>query len=97
VAANNNPAINSGTAPSWVNATANDGSSLWQRVSARAFNGSSTTFNTLVLNPQNIADPTFNPGGHGGGCQPNFGCAAGTPTNLTSFENWTQDGSPPGN
>jgi hypothetical protein len=98
VAANNNPAINSGTAPSWVNATANDGSSLWQRVSARAFNGSSTTFNTLVLNPQNIADPTFNPGGHGGGCQPLFGCGNGVGSaNLTTFENWTQDGSPPGN
>jgi len=83
---------------SWQDVTGADGSSLWQRVSARAFNGSSATFNTLVLNPQNITDATFNPNGHGGGCQPLFGCGNGVGSaNLTSFENWTQDGSPPGN
>ena len=93
-----NPGINTGIPPSWVNVTGADGSSLWQRVSARAFNGSSTLLNTLLLNPQNITNALFNPNGHGGLCQPGFGCDGVTGSaNLTSFENWTQDGSPPGN
>jgi hypothetical protein len=93
-----NPAINSGIAPSWANVLGADGSSLWQRVFARAINGNSATFNTLLLNPRNVTDATYNPNGHGGGCQTGFGCDTTTGSaNRTSFENWTQDGSPPGN
>jgi hypothetical protein len=106
IAANGEPGVGSGIAPSWVSDGSNAGNvALWQRVFARVVVPPGTVNNSLFLeNPSNT-----DPSGHGGGCRPGFntlGNAANTSpnfcpdtsvTNYNSFRSWILNGAPPGN
>jgi hypothetical protein len=105
IAANGNPANNSGTAPSWVTDGTNAGNvALWQRVLQRVILGASVNSSLLLLNPSNT-----DPAGHGGGCRPGFNtlgnaintspnfCPDTSAANYNSFRSWIVNGAAPGN